>query len=478
MRTLDRIRFKFKGQLNSTAGLITALFSEMSIAAFVGGRCEKMVTILLVIVICAAISAMIYPVLFKHEFEGKLSRELYYVIMLIVIAVSVRVICAFQYTGHSYDTSCFRSWASRLAGSGFAAFYSSDNFNNYPPGYMYVLWIIGKLNAHFGFSTEAFNIVLKIPAMIADILSGIFVYKLAKKKFSVNKSLIILSAWLFNPAVITDSSLWGQVDILYTFFIGLMLYFIAERKLIYSYFMFAVCILLKPQSFILTPILIYGIIDQVFLRGFDKRIFLKNLIYGLAAIAMIFVAAAPFGIGYAFEQYKETLHGSEYIVQNAFNLWGALGKNYNWITTSASVIGYILLAVSVAFTAFIFFKAQGKEKVYFTGAFLLLCSFMLSVKMNERYAFAVMMYLLLAYIEKPSKNNALSYMLITLSQFFNIAWVLFIFEQDFYKYYPSKWICLYSAINVVIFAYVIYVALKDYCNIFNKEKKFKKSVDK
>ncbi len=428
-----------------------------------------MVTIVCVLLLTVALGFMLYSYVFEGELKKKPDYSIYAGV-LVFAAVLVRVICAWQYTGHTYDMSCFRSWASRLAGEGFGAFYSSGNFNNYPPGYMYVLWVVGKIAAAFKVSDEAFNILLKMPAILLDLLSGIFIYRIAEKKFSPKKALIVMSAWLFNPAVITDSSLWGQVDIAYTFALGVMMYFIAERKLIYSYFMFALCILLKPQTFVITPVLIYAVIDQVFLPGFDKKIFLKNLLWGLAAIASIFIVSMPFGIGYVFKQYTETLKGSEYIVQNAFNAWAMLGKNYNWITMKASVIGYIFLAISVVFSAVVYFRSEGKSKVYFTAGLLMLCSFMLSVKMNERYAYAVMMFMLLAYIEKPDKGNALSYFLVTLMQFFNIAWVLFIFESDFYKYYPSKQICVYSVFSVLIFAFIIYVALKNYCGFLGKGK--------
>lgn len=427
-----------------------------------------MVTILCVVLLTVALGFMLYNVVFEDDLK-KAPDYSVYAAVLIFAAVLVRVICAWQYTGHSYDTSCFRAWASRLAGGGLRAFYSSDNFNNYPPGYMYVLWIIGKIAAAFKMSEGAFNILLKMPAILLDLLSGIFIYRVAAKKFSPKKALIVMSAWLFNPAVITDSSLWGQVDIAYTFALAVMMYFIAEHKLIYSYFMFALCILLKPQAFVVTPVLIYAVIDQVFLAVFDKKIFWKNLICGLAAIASIFIVSAPFGIEFVFKQYTETLKGSEYIVQNAFNAWAMLGKNYNWITVKASVIGYVFLAISVAFSAVVYFRSEGKSRVYFTGGLLMLCSFMLSVKMNERYAYAVMMFMLLAYIEKPDRENALSYFLVTLMQFFNIAWVLFIFESDFYKYYPSKQICFYSVFSVLIFAFIIYVALKDYCGLLKKK---------
>lgn len=420
-----------------------------------------MVTILSVICIFLAMS--LFVGLKYDDYKLKKDKVNYiYPILICVVAFSIRLICAFQFSGHGYDTSCFRAWASRLGNDGFAAFYSSDQFNNYPPGYMYVLWVIGKLNNVFHYPSDAvFNIVLKIPAIVVDILGGVFVYKIARKKFSENISLIIMAFWLFNPAVITDSSLWGQVDVIYTVAIAVMIYFITEKKLIYSYFIFALCILLKPQSFIITPVLIYGIIEQVFLDGFDKKNFLENLIWGCVAILAMFVVVMPYGVQYVFEQYKETLKGSEYIVQNAFNFWAAIGKNYNHITTWASVMGYIFIAAAVAFSAMVCFKSKSKGKYYLTGAILILCSYMLSVKMNERYAFCAILLFLIYFIETPNKETAAIYGLISCSQFYNIAWILFIFEQDFYKWYPSKWIWFYSWINVVIFIYVMYLIVKN-----------------
>lgn len=401
---------------------------------------------------------------FKYD-DCKLKKSKFdcmYPILICSAAFFVRLICAFQFSGHGYDTSCFRAWASRLASDGFSAFYSSDQFNNYPPGYMYVLWIIGELNNVFYYSSdEVFNIVLKIPAIMIDILGGIFVYKISKKKFSKNVSLIIMAFWLFNPAVIADSALWGQVDVIYTVAITVMIYFISEKNLIYSYFMFALCILLKPQSFIITPVLIYGIIEQVFLDGFNKKKFLRNLFWGCVAILAMFVAVLPYGIKYVFEQYKETLQGSEYIVQNAFNFWAAIGKNYNRVTTLTSALGYVFLAATVVFSAMVCFKSKNKGKYYLVGAILILCSYMFSVKMNERYAFCSILLFLMYFIENPNKENGAVYGLISCSQFYNIAWILFIFEQDFYKWYPSKWIWLYSWINIAIFIYIIYLIVKN-----------------
>ena len=430
-----------------------------------------MITIVVSIILCISVSAILYALLCDIQFKGKITRGSYYMFWLVIASVCVHFICAFLFTGHSYDMSCYRIWASRLANDGFMKFYASGEFNNYPPGYMYILWIIGMINKPIGLSEEAVNLLLKIPPMLIDILLGVFIYRFSSKRNSFRISYILAALWLFNPAAITDSALWGQTDVVFAIVIVLMLYFIAEEKLPIAYFMFAAAILIKPQSFVLTPVLICAIIEQVFLRGFDVKVFIKNICAGILAIASMLVLCLPFGISNVIAQYQETLKGNIYFTQNAFNIWGMLGKNYSQITFNGIVCGYILLGLSVIFTSWIFFKAKGKEKVYFCGGLLTLCTFMLSAKMNERYAFVVIPCFLMAYAAKPIKGNIITGMLITLSQFFNLAWVLFVFETDPSGYFFDKWIMLYSAINVEFFAYVIYVAFAIYARDHASKKK-------
>ena len=45
-----------------------------------------------------------------------------------------------------------------------------------------------------------------------------------------------------------------------------------------------ICIFIKPQAFIFTPILIFGIIENVFIKDFSKEKLLKNLGFGVSAI--------------------------------------------------------------------------------------------------------------------------------------------------------------------------------------------------
>ncbi len=387
-----------------------------------------------------------------------------FIIAVTAAAFLLRVILSAVYKGHETDMNCFIGWSSAAFENGLSKFYTLDMFHDYPPGYMYVLYAVGALQKLFGFSGGAQYILVKLPAVICDIVTGIFIYKIARKKFSDGISALIASLYLFNPAAILNCSLWGQVDSVYTLFVLLMIYFISERKMVISYFMFAICIFIKPQAFIFTPLVIYSIIENVFLPKFNKNAFVKNLLWGLGAILMMFIISLPFGITNVIDQYKATLSSYPHLTVNAFNIWGAFGQNWTDLNAFTTVLGYIILAAIVAYSTYVFFKSKNNGKYFFVGALLSFATFMLSTKMHDRYAFPAMILLLMAFITTEDRDDYTLYSAVTLSQFFNTAWVLFIYETDINKYFKSPVINVASFVNIAIFIYMIYITQKHYVN--------------
>lgn len=404
-------------------------------------------------------SYMLQPAIAKGRSGDK---NTVFIIAVIAAAFIVRVICAVMYKGHQTDMNCFTAWSDMIFRDGISNFYKSDAFHDYPPGYMYILYILGAVRHVFNPQNGGLYLLIKLPSIITDLLSGFFIYKIAKKKFGDGISSLFAAVYLFNPAVILNSSLWGQIDTVYTLLIAVIIYLISEKRMILSYFVFAVCIFVKPQAFIFTPLIIYGIIENVFLPKFNKELFIKNLLYGLGAILMIFILSLPFGLGNVFGQYKATLASYPYLTVNAFNIWGVFGKNWTGLTTFTAIIGYIILAAIVAYATYVFFKSKNKGRYFFVGALLSISTFMLSTKMHDRYAFPTMMLLLMTFLTTEKAEDYLLYILTTLSQFFNTSWVLFIYETDINHYFRSPVVNIASIINVVIYAYLIYIAQKHY----------------
>jgi len=123
---------------------------------------------------------------------------------------------AYPGQGFASDINQFAHWANVLAADGPSSFYQSSGAN-YPPGYMYVLWFLGALGSWLGpvlgISTgEATLQLLKLPAILADGVIGILLYRAGGSWFGRSAGLVAAALYLFLPVSWYDSALWGQVD--------------------------------------------------------------------------------------------------------------------------------------------------------------------------------------------------------------------------------------------------------------------------
>src|SRR5215216_4611113 len=105
-----------------------------------------------------------------------------------------------------------RLWAMHLGEVGPYKFYGSI-LADYPPGYLYVLWLIGKLSSSPGY------VLLKLPAIVGDLglawIAGSFAARIAPTSVRARWPVrtLVAAGVLFNPGVIALSAVWGQVDV-------------------------------------------------------------------------------------------------------------------------------------------------------------------------------------------------------------------------------------------------------------------------
>ncbi len=390
-------------------------------------------------------------------------------IAIFAAALLVRIIIAVMYRGYEVDINCFVSWSDMVFNDGFGAFYKSESFTDYPPGYMYILYLVGAIRSLFGMAWDsaASTLMVKLPAIIADMASGWLVYRIASKRVKETGAALLSALYLFCPAVILDSVVWGQTDAVFTFCVAFMCYLVTEKKLIPSYFIFAIGILIKPQTLIFTPVLICGIIDQVFLEDFNWDKFFKNLGSGIAAILLIGLLMMPYGFSDALSQYTETLGSYEYASVNAYNIWTLMGLN--WAGQDGYLIGItyktwgmMAIVLTVVFSIIISLRSKkSPSKYYFIGAFIVTCVFMFSVRMHERYIFPAMLLLIMCYSVRQRKEIYILYTLTSAMAFYNIVHVLLFYDpNNFDRLEPAA--ILIAAGLLVTVIYMFYVTAKYY----------------
>ncbi|MDD6736428.1 MAG: glycosyltransferase 87 family protein, partial [Clostridiales bacterium] len=331
----------------------------------------------------------------------------------------------------------------------------------------YILYVIGFIKNIFHPSDAGLYFLLKIPAMICDILCALIIFNLAEKHSEHKTGIVCTALFLFNPAVVLNSSVWGQVDSVFTVFVLLMLCCIFEKRLYPAYFFFAAAIFIKPQALFYTPVLIYAAIELVFYDNFSFSKLLRHIIAGLSAILMIFLLALPFNINSVISQYRNTIGSYNFASVNAYNLWTALGFNWRELNGAVSVIGYSMIILIVIASAFMYFVKKRRNRCFFVSAFICFATFMLSVKMHDRYAYPAMPLMLCAYALSKSKKDAALYLGISVLQFMNAAHVLFYYDPA--TYFSTS----YSQIAIIIsIAAVLFFAAM--CLLIIKQERIKK----
>lgn len=427
--------------------------------------------------------------------EGKREQEKGRLLLMLILILAglVRIIGGSLYRGYEVDMNCFMAWSNMVYENGFHKFYSLDAFTDYPPGYMYVLYVLGWIRSVFQMGDGTAAVILtKMPAIIADLVTGWLIFKIAGKRINQVAAAFAAGIFLITPAIVLDSAIWGQVDSVFTVFVVLMCYLITERKLTISYFVFAIGILIKPQTLIFGPVLLFGIIDQVFIETLKKEsreVFLKkffiNLGLGLAAILLIFLLIIPFGFTGDFKdspiikQYVDTLGSYPYASVNAYNFWALLGKNWTsqtegFLHFSYKIWGTFFILQILVLAAFVNFRSKSRDtKYYFTGALIVIGMFTMSVRMHERYVYPAMALLLICFALKPKTENFILYVSLASVSFLNMAEVMYFYDPDHYDahaVFPK----VVALLVLLVFDFLIYVALTQH--ILAKERTDEMSV--
>ena len=239
-------------------------------------------------------------------------------------------------SGYKSDMVLFADWASRLAASGPGAFYQpgANYFNDYAPAYLYVLWGLGEAGKALGLVDAAS--LLKVPLILADLATAAAIYGVGRQIRSHRAGMFAAALFVFNPAVIFDSTIWGQNDSAGALFVVLSLYMLLRGRTEWASALAVVAALVKFQFAFIVPIVaVVAIRRHVFGRSSDPAIEPKRDLFRvemslLAGFGTLVALCWPFGLALysaadkshslwaRFLSASSTFPG---ITENAFNLW-------------------------------------------------------------------------------------------------------------------------------------------------------------
>ena len=264
--------------------------------------------------------------------------------ILLAAGFALRVLLAvvlLPQSGFQSDMVLWNDWAHRLAGSGLGQFYqpNAQYFNDYPPVYLYGLLYLADGARVWSSLTGAPDVtagLLKVLFILADIGTAAAIYGVGRQLGRHRGGLIAAALFLFNPAVIFDSTIWGQNDSVGLMFVMLSVYMLLRGRTEWASALAVVAALVKFQFAFFIPILaVVAIRRHFFGRSSDPAIPAQRDLFriGASVVAAFGTFAAvcwPFGMG--LYSSTDTSHsiwarfvaaGNAFpgITQNAFNLW-------------------------------------------------------------------------------------------------------------------------------------------------------------
>jgi Gpi18-like mannosyltransferase len=377
--------------------------------------------------------------LFRRE-TGE--RDRWTLVLLLAASLLVRVVPAAATTGYAADIATFSAWAAHAA-EALTSFYSPGYFADYPPGYIYVLWLVGKLRLLLAldFGSPAFLLLLKSPAIAADTVTVWLVYRLALRHGGGNAAVAAAALYAFNPAVILDSAVWGQVDAVLTLFVilGVMT---LEEKPGWSGASFAAALLVKPQALIFAPLPILWFCSRLFRESERKRESLAELLlFAGSGLALFSLGVLPFAIGrpagWIIGKYGGTLASYPYATLNAFNLFALTGGNGAATTERLLFLPYaawgtLFILLILLFTAAVVLRGRDSSRLWYAALFLSASVFVLSAKMHERYLFPALALALCFSVIARDRRGLWLYAGFTVTQFLNVGAVLALSRREVY----------------------------------------------
>lgn len=401
-------------------------------------------------------------------------------VMAVLLAGSFvfRLILGYNSMGYEGDINLFKTWGSLINESGYSKVYDSGIFLDYPPGYLYVLGWLDQLKSLFGLTQESqmYTLIIKLPAIIADVICGYVVYRIGRKLTNNAEALFASAAFLFCPAVLINSTVWGQIDSFCLLILLASIWLLQSGRVVPAAVLYGLAVICKPQMLIFAPLYLFY---TVYRKNY------KGLVLGvLAALLTILAVATPFVKNFNYlwliGKYRETMDYYSYYTINAYNIWGVLGKN--WIALPKN--GFILTCVTwfgpllaTALCGFVMYKGKDKKGILFCAPAVLMSTvYIFSVKMHERYLFTALLFILLTYFFTQNRRFLYIFGGLSAVHFINVAYVLYL--NNTYVSPTSIQILALSAAHILLYVWLIIEVMKSF--VFEKDVRFFKnnSVDR
>jgi len=369
----------------------------------------------------------------------------------VAVGFIIRAVVAVTIYGYGVDMGDFAAWGARMTVTGPSGFYAADVFCDYPPGYMYALWLIGDLRSAFGlgYDSPLFWLILKTPAILMDLAAAVMIYAEGRKALGERFAVLLGVLYALLPAAVMNSAAWGQIDSILAILLALSLVNLFKGRYKASLVIYGVAIMVKPFALALAPLGLAALAVEVYRSGERRKTALRILwaiglmLLVMLAIALPFMTNLPADLmqksklaasapgflkplAWLTSLFTGSMDTYPYITVNAANLYVLLDMNWRSLEGVGlwSFFANLMMYLSFGCAIYLYFAGKRRERLPLVAATLLALLFAFGPMMHERYLFPAILLLGLAYIHDQDVRILAAAFLIAATQFMNSGLVL------------------------------------------------------
>ncbi len=359
------------------------------------------------------------------------------------------------FPGFGPDVASYQSWALQTATLGPAHTYQQGYFLDYPPGYLYGLWVAGLLAKLVNASGDTLRVIAESPAIVADLFLSIAMFAFVR---STSRATLAFAAMLMvalNPAFLFDTVVWGQSDSVLTFTMLLSIVALLDSQYDLCWALAAISVLIKPQGLMLVPVLGWWTMLETDFRRWIRC--------GVVAIVVFLVGIAPFQIGHPWnwilDLYTSTAAYYHETSVNAFNLMALIGGLRQPDDDGIAGISYFAMGMSLlvplyGFIAWVLWRKRSRKTLVYAAFIAIFGFFMVAPRMHERYLYPALVFSIPLALESTAMLALFG--VLSLTCLFNLAYILHTLQTTVFLNSRDGLAMAASAINVVLFGLAVY----------------------
>ena len=308
-------------------------------------------------------------------------------VISLLVAFGIRLLLSLTIYGYGAYQNTLMKDAASMAENGLWAYYLDSTA--YAPGAMYLLYIIGLLAIPLKLTvaTPGFAIFIKIPAIIADLLTVMFVFLAVNKEKGAIYAFVSAMAVALLPVVFMASSVWSVYASVGVLFLVLAALAVRSRSVVKTTVFYTLAVLFFEEALLLLPLLLtYAV--TLYIKYPDLRV--KLPLCATLAIVGGYAVTVPLVIdwytaGHPFiviEKYVAYFSANTYFARNVFNLYAMCGVGANTVNTAGRVCSAIFAALSMLASIGLYLKRRNRQDLILLMAWTLVAIYMLCVGAN------------------------------------------------------------------------------------------------